>query len=98
MLTTGSPGAKHFLGLPTISNEALVFFPPLGARNATIGLSAFILSVRGDRLGVATAFVLSGIPGLIDAWTCYQRKGNWQIHVAATLVLAVMSYLLVKSA
>lgn len=95
---TPSPGAKQFLGLPHVSTEALTFFPPLGARNGTIGLAAFILSLRGDRVGVATSFLLSCIPGAIDAWTCVQRGGSWQVHAAASGVLVVMAWLLVRVA
>lgn len=97
-LLTKAPGAKQFLGLPHVSPEALTFFPPLGARNATIGLTAFILSLRGERVGVATTFLLSCIPGIVDAWTCVRRGGNWQVHIAASGMLMVVAGLLVRYA
>lgn len=79
-----------------LSNDALAFFPLLGARNGTIGLCAFILSMRGDRVGVATSFCLPCIPGCVDAVICWRRNGSWQIHVVAMTTLLVISYLLVK--
>lgn len=63
-----------------------------------MGLSALALSLRGDRLGVATAFAVTCIPGVVDACVCWRRSGNWQIHAAATAVLAVMSWMLARSA
>ena len=95
-LTTSFPGAKQFLGLPTVSPAALTFFPALGARNAATGLSALAFSLRGDRKGVATVFALCMIPGLMDAYTCFQHGGGWQVHIAATTLCGIMSWLLVR--
>lgn len=93
-------GAKQFLGLPSLpqpQDRTLTFFRPLGARNATIGLSALILSLRGDRIGMATSFALSAIPGVVDAVTCAQNGGEYRLHVIATGICLGLSWMLVKA-